>query len=1048
MDKLSLRNGRVTLVLAASYLLLSGIASLTYQVTWVRLLGLSMGSTSASIGTVLAAFFLGMAGGSYLAERITRNRIHDLRAYIALEAAIGIAGLILLPVLLHLDAIMAWLPAFGTSLGVKFVITLLLLCVPTACMGATFPVMASILIRRQGDIGLRVSQLYSLNTAGAVLGAALSGFVMIPYWGLDGTVFIAVGINFIIVLSALYFNRYIELPPLGKAKRTSTREGAAAAAPLRIPALIALFFTGFVAIATEVGWTKYLIVFAGSTIYGFSAILTVFLLGIALGAWLVRAHLERMRTPQLWMALGLLALGAALLLTRAGLSAVPNIYQAVNHLSASGAAIRGVKYAIVLALLLLPTMLFGALFPLNLKLYCGDLDGVRARIGRAYAVNTIASVLGSVLAGFWLIPQFGTDALLTGMALIAIALPLLFLPALPSWRPRVALAALTLLALPTAWALPHLDYRALIASVGYQYDMDAQDGKTPKFLFLKEGKAGIVSVVTYDGRIAKVQNNGLKESVFDLKDPYNGMLMESLLGLVPYLLHEHPHSAFVVGYGGGVTTRALTYTDLDRIRVVELEPATVEAAYALYPGGPPWLRDARVRVDFNDARNTLLVENRRYDIVAAQPSHPWRAGAANVFTQQFFQLVRSRLNPGGIYAQWVNLFNMDATTLRAIFKAFYNVFPEGMSFANIDTGDYVLIGSNRALQFDYARMAQRMAHPAIKELLGRHRIAAPQDLLEYFALSRGEMQKAAGDAVPNTDTNILSEVRLSALVQDVPTGAEDPYAFLLNEFHADLRPYFPAAIAAQRMYDIGSLALTRGYTDMADKIAAQLHDINPRYARLLNYEILWTAYDYERATELYAHYDDWPDHTRRLQVRALLESQRFVAAERALAQIRDLGEYAAAAAPLYYSERRWDRLAQIPPVDADARAWRILAVAYSSGQWKNVAEVAPKTQDILLLRALLQEAAAHGTPRETDERAAQLMTEIDNTCNGLEKIIDTALKQQRPAYAAFVIDKFAQLSPKAEKIAQWQARLKEITRRSFVTKASEKKPAATSSTPL
>ena len=818
---------------AASCLVLSGIAALTYQVTWVRLLGLSMGSTSASVGTVLAAFFLGMALGSFFAERLMGDRVRDFRAYIVLEALIGLSGLLLLPALLHLDAIMAWLPGGGTSLTVKFVVAMALLSVPTVCLGATFPVMAAILIRRHGEIGLRMSQLYSLNTAGAALGAVLSGFVFIPWWGLDGAVFIAVSLNLTIVLSAWYFNRRLVLPAIEPQPADSVGADRRHTMPLRAPALILLFVTGFAAIASEVGWTKYLAIFVGSTIYGFAAILTVFLVGIAAGAWALRAHVERLRAPAVWMAGGLVMLGASLLLTRAGLSLVPVVQEMVKAWSAPGIVVRGATYTVVFALLFLPTFLFGALFPLNLKLYCGDLAGVRAGIGRAYAVNTAASVLGALIAGFWVIPTFGTDALLTAMAFLILAAPLLLLPHVPGGVPRAALAGLAALAAFGSWALPHLDYRALIASVAYQYDYDVKAGKKPEFLFLKEGRAGVISVVSYDGEHAKVQSNGLHESVLHLRDPYRIMLMEGLLGLLPYFLHDDPRSAFVVGYGGGVTVRALTYTDLASIRVVELEPAVIDAGRVIYRGEPPALTDPRVRIDINDARNTLLVENRRYDIVASQPSHPWRAGAANVFTQEFFQIVRARLNPGGIYAQWVNLFNMDATTLRAIFKAFYTVFPEGMGFANLHTGDYVLLGADHALQLDYARMAPRMALPHVKELLRRHEIHAPRDLMWYFALSRREALHAAGDSIANTDTNIFSEVRLAALVHDVPTGDENPYTFLLDHFHLDVYPYFSARLAPQRICEFGRYVLARGNADMAAKAAHRLQALDPRCARAI-----------------------------------------------------------------------------------------------------------------------------------------------------------------------------------------------------------------------
>ncbi len=531
------------LLLAASFLLLSGIASLTYQVAWVRLLGLSFGSTSASISTVLTAFFLGMALGSYLAERITRNRIDTLKPYIVLEMLIGVSGLSLLPLLLHLDWLIALLPAFGTSLSLKFVLALLLLSIPTISMGATFPVMASIFIRRENELGLRMGQFYSLNTAGAVLGAALSGFVLIPNWGLDGAIFIAAALNLTIVVVALYFNTHLALPPLEK---DGNQVGGTVASTghepgqLRTHALIVLFATGLASIASQVGWTKYLSIFTGTTIYGFAVILTVFLIGIAAGSWAMRSRLQHMRSPALSLATLLVLLAASLIITRVALSWLPPIYEAVNRLEAQAAVYHSVKYVIVFVLLIVPTFLFGALFPLNLKLYCGNLDGVRARIGRAYAVNTVASMLGAVLAGFWIIPAFGTDVLLTMMAIGILVLPILFLPGIKDRGGRRLITAGAVMTLLAAWQLPHIDYKALIASVDYKYDKDAQAGRKPKFLFIKEGKAGIITMVTYDGIYAKLQNNGINESVIHMTDPNRALLVETVLGLVPYMLHTAP----------------------------------------------------------------------------------------------------------------------------------------------------------------------------------------------------------------------------------------------------------------------------------------------------------------------------------------------------------------------------------------------------------------------------------------------------------------------------------------------------------------------------
>lgn len=914
-------------VFASAFLLFSGIASLTYQVVWVRLLGLSMGSTSASISTVLAAFFLGLALGSYLAERITRNRINDLMPYIVLEVVIGLSGLALLPILLNLDAIMAATPALGASIPNKFAVTTALLLIPTVCMGATFPVMASILIRRKDEVGVRVSQLYSLNTAGAVLGAALAGFFFVPNWGLDGAVYIAFSLNLLIVILAVYLNMKVELPPIETAasfEGSASSASVAEEAPLRGRALMVLFATGLVAIATEVGWTKYLSIFTGTTIYGFAAILTIFLIGIATGSWAIKSYLERMQRPELWMAFGLLLLGGSLLLTRAGLTWIPPVYQAINHFPVEAWLKHGVKYALVFLLLFPPTFLFGALFPLNLRLYCGNLQGVRARIGKAYAVNTVASIFGSIMAGFWIIPNYGTDVLLTVMAMVLLVLPFLFVPALRTQTARVAIASLAIVAVASNWMLPHLSYKDLIGSV--QYDDAAFAGEEPNFLFLKEGKAGVISMVKFSDGYVRLQNNGLNESFIDLEDENNALLVESLLGLLPYMMHEDPKSAFVVGFGGGITTKALTYTQVDSVRVVELEPAVVEAGQAIVGGAIPVLKDPRVTLTINDARNTLLTESAKYDIIAAQPSHPWLARASNVFTKDFFSLVKTRLNEGGIYGQWVSLFHMDATTLKSLLRAFYEVFPYGMTFVDVKDGSFVMYGSNSPMIFDYGRMNERMGESKIKAALEHHKIYSAWDLMRYFALSREQALTASLDVPANTDTNILSEVRLSALDED-PKGDEDPYAFLRSVYSFNLRPYFGEDVV-QELYAIGTRCISQwGEPGMAQNLADQLRELDPMKARGIEYEILWNRYELEEADALFRQHDQWPDRAIMQQALLLADAGRFDEAAMMVPRIASKGLRRTLSARLLFDQERYDELVALSPEYDAEKLWYYSALA-------------------------------------------------------------------------------------------------------------------------
>ena len=967
---------------AATFLLLSGIASLTYQVVWVRLLGLSMGSTSASISTVLAAFFLGLALGSYLAERITRNRINDLKPYIVLEIIIGLSGLALLPILLNLDAIMAATPVLGATIPMKFAVTTVLLLIPTMCMGATFPVMASILIRRKNEVGMRVSQLYSLNTAGAVLGAALAGFFFVPNWGLDGAVYIAFSFNLLIVVLAVYLNRQIELPPIevaAPAEGLLEKSSASAAedAPLRGRALMVLFATGLVAIATEVGWTKYLSIFTGTTIYGFAAILTIFLIGIAAGSWAIKSHLERMQRPELWMAFGLVLLGGSLLLTRAGLTWIPPIYQAVNHFPVEPWLKHGVKYTFVFLLLFPPTFLFGALFPLNLRLYCGNLQGVRARIGKAYAVNTVASIFGSVMAGFWLIPDYGTDVLLTSMAIVLLVLPFLFVPALKTQVARVTITSFALIALLGSWLLPHLSYKDLISSV--QYDEEAYNGAEPTYLFLKEGKAGVISMVTYDDRHVKLQNNGLNESFIDLEDENNVLLVESLLGLLPYMVHDNPKSAFVVGFGGGITTKALTYTELESIRVVELEPAVVEAGRAILGGEMPVLQDPRVTLTLNDARNTLLTESTRYDIIAAQPSHPWLARASNVFTKNFFELVKTRLNEGGIYGQWVNLFHMDATTLKSLLRAFYEVFPQGMTFANLDTGDFVMFGSGSPVIFNYARMEKRMSEDKIKDLLNFHEIYSAKDLMWYFSLSRKQALAASMDVPANTDTNILSEVRLSAMDDD-PSPEEDPYDFLRGEYTLNVRPYFGDDVV-DRIYELGIYFLTQwNEVGVAQFAADQLRDLDPVKARGIEYEKLWQRFEFDEADAFFAKYEQWPDRAYMQQALSLADRGHYEEAAAMAPRISSESLRRTVVARLLFEQERYEELVALNPKSDTEKLWRLSAVARKDLNAAGVAlhalvqRVSPGLPQLRVLTGYYSAI----NDQEQFDRAARLIVELHN----------------------------------------------------------------------
>jgi spermidine synthase len=731
---------------------------------------------------------------------------------VVLESIIAICGLASLPLLLNLDHLMAALPAGGTSLAAKFGIAMLVLVLPTTAMGATFPVMAAALIREDQELAPRMSQFYALNTAGAVLGAWFGAFFLIPKFGLDGAVYVAATLNVAAAALGWHLDGQLraqpedkKVRPPAKASRRKKRKAAAKAAvapaaPIAdVPsakwfALLVLVTTGLVSIASEVAWTKYLAIFTGSTIYGFASILVAFLLGVAGGSALSR-QIQAEKPPSVrWLGIAMLVLAASLLLTRAGLSFLPSIDYQMRAGDVSGldtpSSMERFRYVIITMMLLAPTLVFGAVFPASLSLWCGDAAHVPGRVGRGYAANTASGIVGSLMAGFWLIPVFGSDWVLSSGTMIVAAVALVCCVASIQGARRFQLAGVGLLLAGAPLVTPGLDYEQLIASAVNLPGAYIKKREAPEFLYLKEGKVAVVSLLRWareEPDTAYLYSNSLREAKLPQNPDDPPPRAEVFLGTVPVLVHPNPSTMFIVGFGGGNTLKAALGTKISEVRVAELEPAMVDAVRTYREGEVPALEDPRSTLLIGDARNILLVEDRTYDVLVSQPSHPWVAGAGNLFTREFFEIARSRLNPGGIHGQWVSLFGLDATGLRAILKAFYETYDEGFCLMLKNTGDLLLLGSDQPIRMDFGEIAQRVRALGTRAWFEQWRVRSGEAFMWYFALSREGALKAAGDIPPNTDTSIVTEVRGTfGQRQRKADDPSSPYRVLADAFRFDV----------------------------------------------------------------------------------------------------------------------------------------------------------------------------------------------------------------------------------------------------------------------
>ena len=782
------------------FLLLSGASALIYQVLWVRLLSLSIGSSAISISIVLSVFFLGLGLGSYFAGHILKRFKNAFKIYLIVEIGIALSAVLLLPIFLELDYYISLLPIFEAGLGIKFFIVMLLLFIPTFLIGTTFPLLMTLVVTNKNEIRVKLAHFYAFNTAGAVIGVLLCGFVFIPHFGLDGTIYIAASINIFIVFIGIILYKKDEFSNTKSlVKSLNTKEPKV----FDNKALIVLFITGFSAIATEVGWMKFLIIYTGNTIYGFSLILAIFLIGITIGSFIAKSRFISNINIYKILFFGLVLLSFMLLGARVGLGLFPEIYEQLNTLEVNSFVYRWSKYFIMFLLLLPATALFGLLFPIALKLYSPNINTIHSHVGKAYAVNIIGGIFGSIVAGFWIIPYFSTDTLLSVMAFIVLFSSLFFLREIKIKKAPYILTLFIILFFYSSNYFKHIDYRSMTNIVIQRNATPFTANAKSTLHYLKEGQTGIISILSYDNSpcIMRLLNNGINESWVDICDADNLLLSEFLLGQIPFFLNSTAKKAFVVGYGGGTTVKALSMNKLDSIDVVELEPAMLSAVKTLYNGALPTDTDKRVNISVNDARNSLLMSKNSYDIIVSQPSHPWLSGASNIMNKDFFEIVKSRLSKNGINGQWVPLFKIDVATFKSIIRAYTDTFEHVISFVNISSMDFLMFGSNEPIFINYEEIQKQMLEPQINRVLKRNNIQNPNDLMRYFALSRDQLVSISSLAKPATDTNLLAET-FSSRYHSIKGNSADTLKFL--------RGYF--------LYDIDSYLLKRDEIKRDDKI--------------------------------------------------------------------------------------------------------------------------------------------------------------------------------------------------------------------------------------
>jgi spermidine synthase len=763
---------------------LSGAAALIYQVVWTRSLSLVFGASHLAVTTVLAVFMGGLALGGYAFGRRSRHPARLLRLYGLLElgvAACAVAFVFLMRLYPALYVPVARLAA-GSPLylsAVRVAFAVLSLIVPAALMGGTLPVLSSFVSARREELGGRLSLLYACNTFGAVAGAAASGFFLLRYHSVYTALAVAVAINVVLGALGVLLNDVAREALAPTARGEGEEPGApapAGPAPFRL-VLWGIGVSGFCALGYEVLWTRVLGIVVGASVYGFTVMLMAFLSGIALGSSAYGLHLRasrRRREPEAGattavVAFGLvqLAIGASALVVSSLLRDLPAHAQSLQaRLASTGdtfAARQTVGFVVAFSCMLVPAFFMGLAFPLAGRIRVEHTRVVGRAVGDTLAYNTVGAILGSVASGYALAYLFGIERSLQLLALVNVGFGTLVMVSVTGRRAltwgvagAAVAAGVALAAAGDSWRA--WDPRFLAVFQANRPDKFGSREKAretlanTEVLYYAEGAHAIVSSIKVRGGTQSFLTNGRIEATDNARD----LACQLTLGHLPMLLHPRPESVFVLGAGSGVTLGATSaHRGVRRITLAEIEPRVLGVTRTFARYNHDVLADPRLSVVFDDGRNFLLTTEQKFDVITADPVHPWFEGAGYLYTREYFDLAAGRLNRGGLMCQWLPIYELTGENLQSIVRTFQGSFAHVLVW--LTYYDAHLVGSNSPIVIDEEELAARIAEPAVLADLRQVQMGSAEDLLSHFVMgAAGAAAYGRGGAL-NTDDNLYLE---------------------------------------------------------------------------------------------------------------------------------------------------------------------------------------------------------------------------------------------------------------------------------------------------
>ncbi|HZZ01564.1 fused MFS/spermidine synthase [Paraburkholderia sp.] len=803
----------------------SGAASLIYQVLWIKQLALVVGVEVQAVTTGVSAFFAGLAIGGWIFGRLADRLARPLRLYALLEAGVLVLAVASTWMLPHAAAPFASLQERIGPLA--WALPFVLVGLPAVLMGGTLPVLMRALCPAAIHMGRSGARLYAANTAGAIAGTLAASFVLIPWLGVLGSACAAAALNAGAALVAALLGRAQQAfaPAVGssspvvalsqsKADIASNDTHAPTRTERNTPAskarlaLLLYAIAGGVALGYEVVWSQVIVQFISTRSFAFAVVLATYLLGLALGSALASRYADRSRDPWGVFAVLIVSAGLVALLEIAVLGNWLLQWQSLAReaaLGATGSLLTAMCAGFAVAavcVVFVPTLLLGAAFPFALRLNVDNRHTGRD-VGAVVALNTAGGIAGTLLTGFVLVPKLGLIHTLAALALLAGAVSLIAVLRGSDVRPFAR------------WSVPVLAVLTLVAVIATPSDRLATllaESRGGNLTFYEESAGGTVAVVEQNAGQRQFRRLYI-QGVSNSGDTMASLRYMRLQALLPLIIHrETPRAALVIGLGTGITGGALlTWPGLEHRAIAELLPAVVRAA-PQFKGNYNMSTDARMDIRMRDGRRELLRNAEHYDLITLEPPPPSAAGVVNLYSSDFYRLAASRLQQGGIVAQWLPLPTQNEEDTRSLIQSFIQVFPHAALWTT-ELHEMMLVGSMQPLELDVPRIEARFAQPQVAAALREVGIASPAALLATWITDRAGLEYYAADARPVTDDQPRIEyatwvrhdafpatlAHLLALHTEPPLqGADDAFRAAMENSRSALQSFYSAGLDAYK----------------------------------------------------------------------------------------------------------------------------------------------------------------------------------------------------------------------------------------------------------